>query len=141
MQTGVSYLAVGVVWSIFKWARHVRSSVKDYEADKDEALKKYKIEDIKDIPKDTHPSGEEMYDSPNKRLKEKHKSCKKECAPSEQKDFISTCILFWPISLIWDCFENITISLVDNIIELTKGLYKRVTNFGLRKIEGDFKDE
>jgi len=143
----LAYFAIGIGWSLIKWYKHVSRITSDYNAVRDRVLKENKVENVGDLidiqdstrsPNDTRNYSERC---PKAWLKSRYEYCVRSCTPSNNKSTITTWILYWVISLLWDCLETLTIRLVDAIYDLIKSMYSEITKRLFRRFEQDFENE
>lgn len=102
------YIVVGVVWSLYKWRRHVRATFKEAR-DISSGLMAH-------INRNGPDFTQHFYTLIN---------------PSENKGMLYNWIAFWPWSFIW----SITGGLFRNLYELLAGRYQAITDNAKKDLE------
>jgi len=134
----VAYLVVGVLFSAFKWYRYVKAKTKAFNILKSETLEKHGVKTFGELPvEDLSRQGTWDKRDPRDWLNNHFDSCKMQCDPGQNKDRITTWILYWVFAMFWDIFETITIRLIDNIFESVKSMFSGITKRLFRGLEAD----
>jgi len=104
----IVYCAIGLLWSLFKWSKRIRSkSMQD-------ALSKAKAKFLKDPDN----KDEEFYGSYEFPLN---------AYPSRNIDRITSWMALWPLSAFLFVFDDLLARLFTNIYEAFSGMFERIT--------------
>jgi hypothetical protein len=92
----IIYVAIGAVWSLYRWFRRVRIIAQDYEKWYSRSLTEGQMREIQ-----------------------------RETDPSRHKSLITTWIFYWPWSLLWNVFGDIITTVFESLQKAYANITKR----------------
>jgi hypothetical protein len=98
------YIPIGLIWSIYRWKRHCKTALEDYQDSKERIQ-----------------SGKENNSWDNK-LERRQEDAKKLMNPAKNIDRIASWVIVWPFSLI----DNIIGDLIDMVRDIIKKYLIRI---------------
>lgn len=108
----VSYLFIGLVWSMYQWHRHVKKAIFTYN------------DDIKDLERQgkINTRDKDAYSFENRKFRLDDK-----IDPSENKEGIYRWITFWPGSLVMFFLRDVLAWIITKLQKAFSGVYTSIT--------------